>query len=165
MLWGDQMIDYQAVARRNVAIAVVGIFLAAIAYIFLVQPWIARKEADRKEAAIRDAQYRATVKCVEANGFPINRFLTEDVRLIQAESNCTLNSLNSSMSNDAAAEAQLATCEYQSKRARIAHATGLCNQWALCSKALASKNAFNVCYSVFGPTQDESSSDDTGRDE
>jgi hypothetical protein len=152
------MVDHHAIARRNVLIAAAAIILTAVGYFYVLQPWLARQDNDRKEAAARKVEYQATLECVAARGFSLNSFFHEDIHLIQVATNCEIHLLKLSHGTDAQYEAETAKCDYDSNQARIAHTSRLCDQWALCSKGEPYKAAFNICYSVFGPTKDDAPS-------
>ena len=157
------MRDHFVDARRVVLIACAAILLGVAGYFAIIQPWLTKMTADQQAAQARDVAYRATVRCVEANG-SLKDFLTEDSRLIFVGSTCTLNAARLASVNSATYDAAVARCDYATKQARIARATGLCERWAACDKTLSQKAAFDSCYGAFGPTDDDNddAADDVG---
>jgi len=153
------MADYYARGRRNALIAGLAVVFLALGYCFVLQPYLAKQDADRKATAARSAEYDATVKCMEANSFPLKKFFAENVNIDLAEANCRNNTYNSAGGNTATIEAGLNTCEYKYKQSNISHTTQFCNQWVLCSRSASYETSFDRCYEVFSPSDDNDGPD------
>jgi hypothetical protein len=152
-----------AAGRRNLLIAFVIVAVAIAGYMFIATPWLAKRAADQRASQTRDAAYRATVRCVEVKG-SLRDFLLEDSKLTFAGSTCTLNAARLASTNSAAYDAAVARCEYETRQARILHATALCERWVACDKTHSQKAAFDSCYGLFGPNDndDDDAADDRG---